>query len=119
MMVYNLQTYVVACKLPNGLNIEGFVLKGAAIGIDRHDQRQRDEKGRERLGGYEITRGVPASIWESWYKDNKNGPIVQKGLVMGFPDEGNGQLPLKLQEFCMTHAGVRGDRRAGQDGSMG
>ena len=110
-------TYVVACKLPNGLDINGFVLNGTASVPDGNDQKHIRAPGRERLGGYEITRGVPALVWKRWYKDNASGPIVRNGLVMGFPDEGD-QLPIALQQFCVTHAGVRGDRKAGQDGLM-
>ena len=112
------QTYVCVCKLPNGLDLGGFVLKGAAIGLDRHDPKHIHAPDRERLFGYAITRNVPAAIWKRWYADNANGPIVQNGLVMGFPDVGE-QLPIELQQFCVTHARVRGDRKAGQDGSMG
>ena len=109
-------TYICACKLPNGIDLGGFVIRGAAVGLDKHDSNQLD-RSRERLFGYEITRGVPDLIWKRWYADNRNGPIVRNGLVMGFPDAGK-ELPVELQDFCVKHAGVRGNRQAGQDGSM-
>jgi hypothetical protein len=115
-------TYICACKLPSGLDLGGFTIKGISVGLDKHDRNQPNVPGqpptREVLAGYEITRGVPALIWMRWYRDNVNGPIVQNSLVMGFPDEGNG-LPIELQQFCVEHARVRGNRQAGQDGSTG
>jgi hypothetical protein len=96
---------IVVCKLPSGLDIGGFLLRGAMVG---HEPWQRAvAPGRERIAGYEVTRDVPDSLWQRWRNENANGPIVQRGLVEGFDDE------LKMQEWCYAHANVRGWGRAG------
>jgi hypothetical protein len=106
---------IVVSKLPNGLDLgDGVVLRKAMLGHEPH--QRADATGRERLMGYEITRGVPDWVWERWLKDNARGPIVRNWLVAGFPDEGTvpPELPLVLQEFCVRNRHVRGWTQAPQ-----
>ena len=105
-------TYVCACKLPNGLNIGGgIILRGAVIGQEEH--QLANAPGRERIAGYEITRDIPADIWERWYGENANSPIIHNKLVMGFL-KGDDQA---LNEFCWANVRMRGWRQASQEGS--
>lgn len=100
---------IVVCKLPSGLDIGGFVLRGAMIGHEDHQKASAE--GRERVAGYEVTRDVPSDVWERWHRDNRSGPIVRNGLVAGFTDE------LEMQAWCQAHRNVRGWAKAPQDGS--
>lgn len=102
---------IVASKLPHGLDIGGFVLRGAMLGQEEH-QRAR-APGRERIAGYEITRGVPADIWERWFAQNAKGPIVANRLVAGFTDDDE----QGLAAWCWANQHVRGWQQASQDGS--
>lgn len=95
---------IVACKIWNGLSINGFALKPAVVAPDRL------AAGRERIAGFEITRGVPDHLWEAWYADNRDGPIVRNGLVHGVADTGFDELA----GWCWQHIGVSGNQRAGQ-----
>lgn len=102
---------IVASKLPNGVDIGGFVLKRAILGVDDH--LKPNAPGRERIAGYEITRGVPDEIWDRWIRDNANSPIVTGFLVFGTDDE------TALSQFCWSHSDVKGWSKASQsDWSM-
>ena len=104
--------YVCASKLGQALDIGGFVLRGAMVGIE--DEHKARAPGRERIASYEITRNVPDDIWLRWFGQNANGPIVQRGLVMGFADNGD---DTELNAWCWAHTHVRGWRQASQGSS--
>jgi hypothetical protein len=38
-------------------------------------------------GGYALTHGFPADIWENWYAYNKDTPIIRNRMVMAFKTE--------------------------------
>jgi hypothetical protein len=97
---------VVACKLPNGLDIGGFVLKGAHSAM--LDQTTLKPMGTGQIGGYAITHDVPDDVWERWLRDNRNSPIVTNGLVHGCSD------PVELEAWCYWNARVQGTHRAPQ-----
>jgi hypothetical protein len=99
---------IVACKLPNGLDIGGAaVLRGSMIG---HEDHQRaNAPGRERVAGYEITRDVDAAVWARWLRDNRNSPIVGNHLVHGCADYD------ELVNWCWAHTAVRGWMKASQE----
>lgn len=98
---------IVACKLPHGLFIgDGVIIKGAIIGHEEHQKARAP--GRERIAGYEITRGVPADVWERWYSENAHSPIILNQLVAGFADDDN----QGLNTFCWSNRAVRGWGRA-------
>lgn len=87
---------IVACRISNGLDIGGFLLKGSYVGPD-YPVRGAPGRPRERIAGYEITRDVPVHLWECWYAANARGPIVQNGIVFGTDDE------TALAEFCWAN----------------
>lgn len=70
-------TYVVGCKLPNGLRIgssEGRVeLKGA-----NHSML---------VNGFGLTSGVPADVWDAFEKAHKDHPLIRNGIVFAVSDE--------------------------------
>ena len=103
---------IVASKLPSGLDIGGFVLRAAVLGHEAH--QRASAPGRERIAGYEITRGVPDALWHRWLASNANSPIVAYNVVAGFADDDTDGL----SAWCWAHAKVRGWARATQDGGL-
>lgn len=81
--------------------------------IGHEDHQKARAPGRERIAGYEITRGVPADIWERWFFENARGPIVQNRLIAGFADDDE----QGLAAWCWENQRVRGWSQAAQDGS--
>lgn len=69
-------TYVIGCKLPNGLKIRGagkeFTLRGA--------------NSSEIINGFGITEDVPADIWEDYEKAHAKSPALVNGLVFATGD---------------------------------
>ena len=102
---------ICVTKLPNGLDIGGFVIRGAMIGHESH--QTLNAPGRERIGGYEVTRNVPDDIWNRWFGDNSRGEIIRLKMVAGFPDGDDDAL----NAFCWANSRVRGWRQATQDAS--
>jgi hypothetical protein len=102
---------IVCCKLPNGLNIGGFIIRGAMIGHEDH--QLVSAPGRERIASYEITRNVPDDLWQKWYRDNINSPIIQRKLIAGFVD-GDDQ---SLNQFCWENTRITGWMKATQGAS--
>jgi hypothetical protein len=97
---------ICASKLPNGLDLGGFVLRPAMIG---HEPNQTATAPyRERIAGYEITRSVPDAVWNEWYGRNASGPIVGNGLVFGSNDYD------EVAAFCWRNRDVRGWQKAPQ-----
>lgn len=100
---------IVVTKLPNGLDLgDGVIVRGAMLGHEDHQKARAP--GRERVAGYEVTRGVPDDAWRRWLGENARGPIVQRRLVAGFAD-GDEQA---MSEFCWANRAVRGWARAPQ-----
>lgn len=105
--------YVVASKLPNGLDLgDGVVLKGAMLGHEDHQKANAPD--RERIAGFEITRNVPDDVWNRWFADNRNSPIIRNSLVMGFDSPDDQQL----NEFCWQNQKVKGWGQATQGNSQ-
>lgn len=69
-------TYVIGCKLPNGItfNHEGkpIVLAGANSSM--------------LLNGFGITRDVPADAWEAFEKAFKDQKLIRNGIVFAVTD---------------------------------
>lgn len=92
-----------ACKLGNGMSLgEGWYLRGAFVG----PEHPANGAGRERIAGYEITRGVPDAVWERFA--SSAGALLEKNLVFGTNDE------QELTEFCWRNRAVRGWMQAPQ-----
>ncbi len=70
------KTYVIGCKLPNGIVIRGagkqFLLNGAATS--------------NVIGGYGITENVPADIWEDYAKAHAKSPAIVNELIFAQKD---------------------------------
>lgn len=70
-------TYVIGCKLPNGLIIRGagkqFRLNGSRSSLI--------------VGGFGLTEDVPAEIWDEFEKVNKQGNIIKNGVVFAVGDK--------------------------------
>lgn len=109
--------YSVACRVPNGLDIGGFVLRGNYVGVahtadaaaGRSNALAANAPGRERIAGYEITRDVPDAIWERW---SARAQFEASGTVFGTKSE------QELSEWCWRHVRGHGHAHgAPQDGS--
>ncbi len=68
-----MKTVTVACRVPNGLNIAGRIITGAA-----------QVKGNT-FGGYALTPNFPADVWDVWYKNNADSHMVENATI--FADE--------------------------------
>lgn len=73
-------TVTVACKLPNGLQLElegkeRVVLRGTAVPFGAAPVD---------VGGYALTQNVDADFWNEWLAKYKNYPPVKKGLVFAY-----------------------------------
>lgn len=65
-----MQTVTIACRIPNGLNIGGHLVKG-----------NHAAHGNETLGGYAFTDGFPLNVWEQWLTANADSTMVQNDLI--------------------------------------
>lgn len=69
-------TYVIGCKLPNGLSIQhegkSITLAGANSSL--------------LLNGFGITRDVPADAWDAFEKAFKDQKIIRNGIVFAVTD---------------------------------
>ncbi|KNZ84063.1 hypothetical protein [Morganella morganii] len=69
-------TYVIGCKLPNGLTF-------------RHEGKSITLAGANSsllLNGFGITRDVPADAWEAFEKAFKDQKIIRNGIVFAVTD---------------------------------
>ncbi len=70
-------TYVVGCKLPNGLRI--------GQGADRIELKGANDSAL--INGFGITKDVPADVWDEFEKAHKNHPLILNGIVFAVSDE--------------------------------
>lgn len=70
-------SYVIGCKLPNGLKIghgdTAVLLKGANDSM--------------LINGFGITKDVSADVWEEFEKNHKSSPLFRNGIVFAVTDE--------------------------------
>lgn len=103
-------TVVVACKLPHGLVLEvidpavfaeidektgvrarpvapenRFKVHGSArpVGVPLPDDAAQV------VGGFALTPGVPADLWDAWMAQNKAAPFVKQGLIFAHTKAGD------------------------------
>jgi hypothetical protein len=72
-------TVTVACKTPNG------ILIGDGIHINGFAYERSQPPPHDIVGGYGITNGVDADIWNKWLASNAESHIVKRELI--FADE--------------------------------
>lgn len=115
------KTVTVACKLPHGIKIrdheEGVTHENVMGGGTRKQKVFRPVgpviriKGPlvpkefirmvEVVGGYAITEGVDAVVWDKWIRWNREATFVENQLIFG--DESGD----KVRGWAREHAGVR------------
>jgi hypothetical protein len=71
------KTYVIACKLPNGLYCEM-----GKLGDDNYRRVQlKGSNDPFAVAGFGITQGVDAAFWDVWAKKNGRLDFMRKGQV--------------------------------------
>src|SRR5262245_15898253 len=77
-----METCVVGCKLPHGLNLD-LILKKGADGQPDETQRilLKGKNASHIVGGYGLTQNVPKEAFEQWLKDNARRKFVRNGSV--------------------------------------
>lgn len=101
-------TVAVACKLPNGLNIDHkgktVYIPGGRVALDENGNPIVD---RPTPGGYGIAFGVDAEWWDDWMATTgKNWPPVVNGVVFALPSAEDTMSVAKSQKDVVT--GVEG-----------
>lgn len=70
-------TYVIGCKLPNGLSFrhgdQKIILAGANSSV--------------LVNGFGMTKDVPAEAWEAFEKNHKDSKFIKNGIVFAVSDE--------------------------------
>ena len=74
MGMVEMKTVTIACKVPNGLNIAGRIVTGAA------------QVNGNTFGGYALTPDFPADVWNAWYKDNEHSHMFENNVVFAADD---------------------------------
>lgn len=85
-----METCVVGCKLPHGLNVDLLVKKGdRKRGIPDETQRipLKGANSARVLGGFGITAGVPKAAFEAWLLSKSRMAFVRNGSVFMVKDE--------------------------------
>jgi hypothetical protein len=96
-------TVTVACKVPNGIILRAFELINT---VEASPNGGREVKMAQQLGedftvfgparphgeqpkttvvgGYALTRGIPAELWNKWYEVNKNTDLVRNKQIFAY-----------------------------------
>lgn len=101
-------TYVIGCKLPNGLSF-------------RHGDRKITLAGANSsvlINGFGITKDVPAEAWEAFEKAHKDAPFIRNGIVFAVTDEKSAadaslersRQKTGLEQVSAAEAGVEPDK---------
>lgn len=73
------ETLIVACKIRNGLNVGGIVVRGYYQGIGEPIPENS-------YRGYALTMGFPRKVWDYWFKHNKDSEVVTNKFIMAADD---------------------------------
>lgn len=84
---------IVACKIRNGLNIEGVVVNG-------YFQAPGEPVPQPSVYGYGLTE-FPRDAWERWFDRNKDGDIVRTNHILA------GDSVEAVKEMIIRKVGVR------------
>lgn len=118
------KSVVVACKLPHGIKIRDYeegsanelVMGGGTrkVKVFRPVGPTYRIKGPnvpdalrpmvEVIGGYAITQGMPADVFERWMKSNKDSLYVKNELIFG--DESGDTVRGKARELANKKTGL-------------
>jgi len=108
-------TVTVACKLPNGLDLmicEEFTTHEAVMGGGTREVKAFRPTGRgfhvkgnsaphgvqiHTPGGYALTTGIDADMWDAWLAQNKESPLVKNHMVFALPREDSATSKAKEQ----------------------
>lgn len=70
-------TYVIGCKLPNGLSFRHGDLVITLAGANSSAL----------VNGFGMTKDVPAEAWETFEKNHKDSKFIKNGIVFAVSDE--------------------------------
>lgn len=79
-----MSTVVVACKVPNGVNLGEVTIPGPKPippGLSA-------ELWPKRPGGYEITKGISAKAWEKWAASHADSPLLTNCMLYAHENYG-------------------------------
>jgi len=83
-----METCVVGCKLPHGLDIDLDVKKDErGIMTDSKRLTLKGANSSRIMGGYGITRGVPKESFATWLAEHARAPFVINGAVFMVNDD--------------------------------
>lgn len=84
--------YVVGCKLPNGL-----VINGANKSV-----KLNGTNSSILINGYGTTHNVPAEIWDEFAKNFADSPLIRNGVVFAVSDKASAEDAAKEREKVKT-----------------
>ncbi|EOV0796412.1 TPA: hypothetical protein PXJ50_003899 [Yersinia enterocolitica] len=70
-------TYVIGCKLPNGLAFRHGDLNIVLAGANSSSL----------VNGFGMTKNVPAEAWETFEKNHKDSKFIKNGIIFAVSDE--------------------------------
>lgn len=74
-------TYIIGCKLPSGLIING---AGQQVKLAGTNDSLL-------INGFGITRDVPADVWDAFAKTFADQPLIKNGVVFAVSDDKSAQ----------------------------
>ncbi|AGQ31609.1 hypothetical protein M495_14370 [Serratia liquefaciens ATCC 27592] len=101
-------TYVIGCKLPNGLSFTHNGMKIVLAGANSSAL----------VNGFGLTKNVPADAWESFALVHKDSKFIRNGVVFAVSDEISAQdaslersaVKTGLEQASPKSAGVEPDK---------
>jgi len=76
-MAAKIDSYIVGCKLPNGLSFNHVEHKIILNGVNSSAL----------INGFGITRDVPAEAWETFAKNHAESKFIKNGIVFAVTDD--------------------------------
>lgn len=101
-------TYVIGCKLPNGLSFRHGDLVITLAGANSSAL----------INGFGMTKEVPADAWETFAKNYKDSKLIKNGIVFAVSDEKSfadaslerSKVSTGLEQASKEAAGVEEDK---------
>lgn len=85
-------TYVIGCKLPNGLVIRGAGKQFRLLGANTS----------QLVNGYGLTENVPADIWDEFARIHAKSNVIKNGTVFAVGDLNSARDAAKEREKVET-----------------